>query len=394
MPELHATVGPSKASQWMACTPSIRMEEGMPDKSSPYAAEGTLAHRLGELLLRERWEGMDITAELAAVQADPQYSGDMGEHMEGYADFVMERMAEAKSCCPDPRIYIEQQVDVSEYVPEGFGTTDCAIIADGRMDVIDLKYGTGVPVSAEDNPQMKIYGLGCYLAFSLFYDIQEIRLTIYQPRLDNVSVWSISAEDLLTWAENELKPKAALAWAGEGECNPGEKQCRWCRAAPVCTALKDYQMEIAKYDFAEPRTMSPAEVAEVLNRLPSLKAWTKKVEDYALDAALKEGTSFPGYKIVEGRSNRKYADEDAIATALRKIGFKVADIYKPRELLGITAMEKLVGKKRFSEVAGGYITKPAGAPTLVPESDKRPPMNTAAEAAADFADAPVLASAT
>ena len=384
MPELHATVGPSKASQWLTCTPSIRMEEGIPERESPYAAEGTLAHRLGELLLRERWEGKDITAELAEVQADPLYSGDMGEHLEGYADFIEERMAEAKSHCPDPRIYIEQQVDVSEYIPEGFGTTDCAIIADGLMDVIDLKYGTGVPVSAENNAQMKIYGLGCYLAFSLFYDIQTIRLTIYQPRLDSVSVWSISVEDLLTWAENELKPKAALAWAGEGECNPGEKQCRWCRAAPICTALKEYQMELAKYDFAEPRTMSPEEVAEVMDRLPSLLAWAEQVKAYALDAALNGGTTFPGYKIVEGRSNRKYADEDAIAAALRKLGFKVADIYKPKELLGITAMEKLVGKKRFGEVAGQYITKPAGDPTLVPESDKRPPMNTAAQAAEDF----------
>ena len=389
MPELHATVGPSKAAQWLACPPSIRMEEGMPDEGSPYAAEGTLAHRLGELLLRERWEGKNITAELAEVQADPLYSGDMGEHMEGYADFIEERMAEAKSRCPDPRIYIEQLVDVSEYIPEGFGTTDCAIIADGLMDIIDLKYGAGKPVSAEDNPQMKIYGLGCYLAFSLFYDIQTVRLTIYQPRLDNVSVWSISAQDLLTWAEDELKPKAAQAWAGEGECHPGEKQCRWCRAAPICTALKEYQMEIAKYDFAEPRTMSPEAVADVLTRLPSLQSWAKQVETYALDAA-KKGAAFPGYKLVEGRSTRRYADEDAIAAALRKIGFKVADIYKPRALLGITAMEKLVGKKRFGEVAGPYIEKPPGDPTLVPESDKRPSLNSAAAAAADFADNPVV----
>ena len=306
----------------------------MPDEGSPYAAEGTLAHRLGELLLRERWEGKNITAELAEVQADPLYSGNMGEHMEDYVDFIEERMAEAKSRCPDPRIFIEQLVDVSEYIPEGFGTTDCAIIADGLMDVIDLKYGAGVPVSAEDNPQMKIYGLGCYLAFSLFYDIQTVRLTIYQPRR------SISAQDLLTWAEDELKPKAAQAWAGEGECHPGEKQCRWCRAAPICTALKEYQMEIAKYDFAEPRTMSPEAVADVLTRLPSLQSWAKQVETYALGAA-KKGATFPGYKLVEGRSNRRYTDENGIAAALRKIGFKVADIYKPKELLGITAMEKL-----------------------------------------------------
>lgn len=383
MPELHAPVGPSKAAQWMACTPSIRMEEGMPDKGSPYAAEGTLAHRLGELLLRERWEGLDITAELAEVQADPLYSNEMREHMDGYAAFVEERMAEAKSRCPDPRIFIEQTVRFEEYIPEGFGTADCIILADGLMDVIDLKYGSGVPVSAEDNPQMKIYGLGSYLALSWAYDLPTIRLTIYQPRRDSVSVWSISAEDLLAWAEKELKPKAALAWAGEGECSPGETQCRWCRAAPVCRALKEYQMEIAKYDFADARTMEPEEVAEVLTRLPSLQKWAESVKEYALNAAL-NGASFPGFKIVEGRSNRRYIDEHAVFLRLKKAGYPTAELYKPRELLGITAMEKLVGRKHLEELVGGLIEKPVGAPTLVPDSDKRPQLNTAAQAAEDF----------
>ena len=383
MPELHAPVGPSKATQWMACTPSIRMEEGMPDKGSPYAAEGTLAHRLGELLLRERWEGLDITAELAEVQADPLYSNEMREHMDGYAAFVEERMAEAKSRCSDPRIFIEQTVRFEEYIPEGFGTADCIILADGLMDVIDLKYGSGVPVRAEDNPQMKIYGLGSYLALSWAYDLPTIRLTIYQPRRDSVSVWSISAEDLLAWAEKELKPKAALAWAGEGECSPGETQCRWCRAAPVCRALKEYQMEIAKYDFADARTMEPEEVAEVLTRLPSLQKWAESVKEYALTAAL-NGASFPGFKIVEGRSNRRYIDEHAVFLRLKQEGYPTAELYKPKELLGITAMEKLVGRKRLEELVGGLIEKPAGAPTLVPNSDKRPQLNTAAQAAEDF----------
>ena len=383
MPDAHAVLGPSGAGRWLVCTPSARLEEGIVDQGSPYAAEGTLAHRLGELLLRERWEGKDITAELAEVQADPQYSGDMGEHLEGYADFIEERMAEAKSRCPDPRIYIEQQVDVSKYIPEGFGTTDCAIIADGLMDVIDLKYGAGVPVSAENNAQMKIYGLGCYLAFSLFYDIQTIRLTIYQPRLESVSVWSVAVEDLLTWAENELKPKAALAWAGDGDFCPGEKQCRWCKAAATCRARAEYQMQLAAYEFAEPPTLAPEELAEVLCRLPDLMAWAKQVEAYALKAAL-DGRHLPGFKLVAGRSNRKYADEAAIAWELCRAGFKEADIYKPKELLGLTTMEKLVGKKRFAELAGSYIIKPEGAPTLVPDTDPRPQLNSAAEAADDF----------
>ena len=384
MPDLHALLGPSSAHMWMACPPSARLGEGIEDKGSEYAQEGTLAHRIGELLLRKRWEGADITADLEAAQADPLYSGEMGEHMEAYAAFVEERMAEAKTRCADPRIFIEQTVKFDEYVPEGFGTSDAIIISDGLMDVVDLKYGKGVPVSAKGNPQMRIYALGCYLALSWAYEISTIRMNIFQPRLDSISTDTMSRDELLAWAENELKPRAALAWEGKGEFCPGESTCRWCRASPVCRAHRDYQLELAKRDFADPPLLSPDEVAEVMNRLPALLAWADKVKEYALDAALNHGEQFPGYKVVEGRSNRKYADEDGIAAALRKAGFKVADIYKPRELLGLTAMEKLVGKKRFGELAGQYIIKPAGAPTLVPEADKRPPINTAAKAAEDF----------
>lgn len=370
----------------MACPPSARLGEGLADQGSTYTEEGTLAHRIGELLLRKRWEGADITAELEQAQADPLYSGAMGEHMESYAAFIEERMAEARTRCEDPRIFIEQTVRFEEYVPGGFGTSDAIILSDGVMDVIDLKYGKGVPVSAEGNPQMRIYGLGCYLALSWAYRIDTIRMTIFQPRLDSISTASMTTDELLIWAETELKPKAALAWEGKGDFCPGEAQCRWCKAAAVCRAHRDYQMEIARREFADPPLLSPEEIADVLNRLPALQAWAKKVEEYALDAAVRGEAEFPGFKVVEGRSNRRYADEDAIASALRKAGFKVADIYKPRELLGITAMEKLVGKNRFGELAGQYIIKPEGAPTLVPESDKRPPLNTAAKAAEDFAE--------
>lgn len=384
MPDVHALLGPSSASMWMACPPSARMSAGYADQGSGYAAEGTLAHRIGELLLRKRWEGVDITADLEAAQADPLYSGSMGEHMEGYAAFIEERMADALTRCDDPRIFIEQTVRFEEYVPEGFGTSDVIILSDGVLDVIDLKYGKGVPVSAEGNPQMRIYGLGAYLALSWAYQIDMVRMTIYQPRLDSISTASMTAADLLGWAETELKPKAALAWEGKGEFCPGEKQCRWCRAAATCRAHRDYQMEIARQEFADPPTLSPSEVSDILTRLPALMSWAKKVSEYALKAATSGEVTFPGYKVVEGRSNRKYTDEDAIAAALRKAGYKVADIYKPRELLGLTAMEKLVGKKRFGELAGAYITKPAGDPTLVPESDSRPPLDPAAKAAEDF----------
>lgn len=384
MPDRHALLGPSSAHMWMACPPSARLGESFEDQGSEYAEEGTLAHRIGELLLRKRWERADITADLEAAQADPLYSGEMGECTETYAVFVEERMAEAKSRCGDPRIFIEQTVKFDEYVPEGFGTSDAIIISDGLMDVLDLKYGKGVPVSAEGNPQMRLYALGGYLALSWAYEISTIRMNIFQPRLDSISTATITRAELLDWAENELKPRAALAWEGKGEFCPGAETCRWCRAAPLCRAHRDYQLEIARREFADPPLLSPDEVAEVMNRLPALLAWADKVKEYALDAALNHREQFPGYKVVEGRSNRKYADQDSIAAVLRKAGYKVADIYKPHELLGLTAMEKLVGKKRFTELAGDYIIKPEGAPTLVPEADKRPPINTAAKAAEDF----------
>lgn len=393
MPDAHAILGPSGASRWLVCTPSARLEEGIVDQGSTYAQEGTLAHRIGELLLRERWEGQDIKTELAEAQADPMYSPAMGEHMDAYATFVAERMAEATQRCADPRIFIEQVVRLDEYIPESFGTADCLILSDSLLDVIDLKYGAGVPVDAEDNPQMMIYALGCYLALSWAYQIDNIRMTIFQPRLDSISTSTISRDALLAWAENYLKPRAALAWAGTGDFCPGEKQCRWCKAAATCRARAEYQMQLAAYEFAEPPTLSPEDIANILGRLPDLLAWAKQVDAYALKAAL-DGQRFPGFKLVAGRSNRKYSDEEAIAKELRKAGFKVADIYKPRELLGITAMEKLVGKKRFDEMAAPFIVKPEGAPTLVPESDKRPELNSAAAAASDFADAPALASAT
>ena len=386
MPSDHALLGPSSAHRWLSCTPSARLEEGLPDTGSSYATEGTLAHRLGELLLRAEYEGADTTEELAEVQADPQYSPAMMEHIEGYVAFVAERYADAKSRCPDPRLYVEQRIDVSEYVPDGFGTTDCVIIADGLMDVIDLKYGAGIPVSAEDNPQMKIYALGCLLAFSLFYEITAIRMTIYQPRLDSISAAVIDRDKLEAWAEQFLKPRAALAYAGEGPFAPGELTCKWCKAGATCKARAEYQLELAAKDFQDAALMDNDEIAEVLERLPGLLAWAKQVKDYAEDAAINHGERFPGFKVVEGRANRRYVNEGAIARRLKKAGFATADIYKPKELLGITAMEKLVGAKKLAELVGGLIEKPAGSPTLVPVSDKRPELNTAAKAAEDFSD--------
>ena len=384
MPNAHALLGPSGAHRWLVCTRSARLEESLEDKGSTYAQEGTLAHRMGELLLRERFEGADVDADLAEVMAHPLYSHAMGEHMDDYLTFVEERMAEAKTHCPDPRIFIEQQVDLSAYAPESFGTADCIIIADGLMDVIDLKYGAGQPVSAENNPQMKMYGLGSLLALGWAYDVAAVQMTIFQPRIGGANCATIRAAALMEWAENELRPLAAKAWEGAGDFCPGDHQCKWCKVGATCRARAEYQLELARHEFQDPALLTVADIAGVLERLPGFQAWLKLVNDYALDQAVNHGTHFPGFKLVEGTSRRKYTDEGKIAKALKAVGYKLADIYKPKELLGLTAMEKLVGAKRFGELAGAYIEKPAGAPTLVTEKDKRPPLNTAAQAAADF----------
>lgn len=394
MPDVHALLGPSSAHRWLACPPSARLDATFEDQESDYAKEGTLAHKLAEIRLREKWDPAHLEDDaLPAVTSDPMYSGAMWEHTTAYLDFIAERMAEAKKSCGDPRIYIEQEIHFEDFVPEGFGTSDCVIIADGLMDVIDFKYGQGVPVSAENNPQMKLYALGSYIAFSWAYRIEAIRMTIFQPRLDSVFTSMISVPALLAWAENELKPKAALAWEGKGEFNPGPETCRWCKAAPVCRARAEYQLEIARYEFAQPATLTPEEIADILTRKADFESWLKAVKEQAEAAAL-SGISFPGFKLVEGRSNRKYADEEAIAGALRKAGYKAGQIFKPKALLGLTEMEKLVGKKKLEELAGAYIVKPEGAPTLVPDTDKRPALNTGAQAAADFADPGTLAPAT
>ncbi len=366
----------------------------MEDKGSIHAEEGTLAHRLAELTLRAAYEGADITQELAEVQANPLYNNAMKEHTQDYATFIGEKLNEARSRCGDPLLFIEQRVDFSSYVPEGFGTADCVIIADGFMEVIDFKYGTGVAVSAEENPQMKTYSLGCLLEFNWLYDIQAVRMTIYQPRLDSISTAMLSGESLMGWAEYELKPKAKMAWEGKGPFCPGEHQCRWCKAKATCRARAEYQMEIAAKEFTEAALLDGYEIAEILGRLPGLLKWAEQVKEYAQDMAINHGTQYPGFKVVEGRANRRYTNERAIATRLKKGGFSTTDIYKPKELLGITAMEKLVGKAKLAELVGGLIEKPPGNPALVSETDKRPALNTAAKAAADFADEDTLAPAT
>ena len=365
----HALLSASSSHRWLACPPSARLCENYEDKGSGYAQQGTDAHSLCEHKLKAAlgMETMDPTAGLEF------YDEEMEECACGYAEYVLSLVEEAKKACRDPAVLVEQRLDFSRYVEEGFGTGDCLVIADGTLYVIDYKHGTGVEVSAEGNPQMMLYALGALELFDGIYDIDSVRMAIYQPRRENVSVWAMAKEDLLRWAEGELKERAALAYAGEGEFRAGE-HCRFCRAKAVCRKRAEYNLELARYDFEMPATLEEEEIAAVLVKADELAAWAADVKEFALQQAL-SGVKYAGFKVVAGRSNRKYTDEKAVADTVSKAGY---DPYEPK-LLGITAMEKLLGKKKFAEILKGLVEKPQGKPALVLESDKRPELNTAQE---------------
>lgn len=374
MPDKHARLGPSKAHQWINCPPSILLEENFPDKGSVEASEGTLAHKLAEETLRYNNNEMTkaaFTRRWNKIKESDLYNGQMQEYVEGYASFVWEQVNEIKKTCKDPLVLFEQELHFDRYVPDGFGTSDVVIIADNTAHVIDFKYGKGVGVDAHENPQLRLYALGAYLEFSDLYDIQQVQMTIAQPRMENYSSDLISVSDLLKWAEEVVKPAAEMAIKGEGQLKVGD-HCRWCKAKAACKAQKEYQLEMLKYDFADSELMDPEEIADVLSRVDDLVKWAGEVKEYALDQALHYDEHYPGFKLVEGRSVRKYTDEEEIAKTLIDARFTEKQIYKPRELQGITAMEKLLGKKKFQELIGKYVEKPEGKPTLVPESDKRP----------------------
>lgn len=375
----HAVLSPSSASRWLSCTPSARLEMQYPDKAGDYAKEGTLAHEFGELRLK-RYSGEidnleEWTERTSELVKDSLYSESLEEYAGSYADFVWEKYQLAQKTTSDAVLRIEEKIDLTAYVPEGFGTGDAVILADGTMEIIDLKYGKGVQVSAVENKQMMLYALGALDMFGFMYAIHTVRMTIYQPRLDNVSEWEMPVEELLMWGMNELAPRAKMAFAGEGSFNPG-KHCQFCRAKAQCRALAEKNMEVARHEFDDASLLSDAEISKVLEQMDIFRNWMSAVEEYALQAAL-NGKAFPGFKLVEGRSNRKYVDEKKVADRLIENGYKSDLIYEPAKLKTITAMEKLVTKKAFTAILGDLIIKPQGKPTLVPVSDKRQEWNSA-----------------
>jgi hypothetical protein len=381
----HAILSASGAYRWLACPPSARLEEQFEETISAYAEEGTLAHALAELSLQmmlDQISAVCYTEKLKQLEKNELYSKSMLDYIDSYVTIVMEKINEARARSKDAVVLLEQRLDFSDWVPEGFGTGDVVIISDGVLEVIDLKYGKGVPVSAEDNAQMRLYALGALATFDSLYDIKTVRMTIVQPRLDSVSGDEIPAEMLYWWADTELVRRAQLAWDGQGEFQAGE-HCRFCRARFNCRARAEANLELAKMDFQKPELLTDEEIGEILKQADELKAWVSDVFDYALVQARDHGKRYKGWKLVEGRSVRKYADEEAVAKTLLGAGYKEEQIYE-KKLWGITAMEKLLGKTKFGELLKGLVVKPAGKPTLVPESDKRPEINSIAAAVADF----------
>lgn len=383
----HAILSPSGASRWLACTPSARLEQQFSDKAGTAAAEGTLAHSLGELIIRYKTKQIIKTAyekKLAEIKADKLYEPAMFDYAEDYAVYVLEQLSTAQAHTKDALLFIEEKIDLTDYIPEGFGTGDAAVIADGVLDFTDLKYGKGVPVSAVDNKQMMLYGLGMLKKFDFLYDIHTVRMTIYQPRLDSISTFEISATDLKHWAETELKPKAELAFKGEGEFAPGVN-CRFCKAAGSCKANAEFNLQLAKHDFADPKLLTDEEVSAILDRSDLFTKWLAAVEDNALFEAVTNGKKWPNYKLVEGRSNRIYTDETAVAETLKAKGLAEDKIYT-KKLVGITAMEKELTKPVFNDLLGSLVIKPAGKAALVPATDKRPELNSVDAAVAEFAE--------
>ena len=385
----HALLSASGASRWLACTPSARLEEkfeeSSPSTSSVYAEEGTLAHEFGDINLRNARGQLTkkvYDSEIKKLRSNPLYTEDMEGEVDKYVTYVLEALAEAKQKTPDAVLMIEERLDFSHLVEQGFGTGDAGVIADGVLEIIDLKYGKGIRVNAEENPQLMLYGSGALRSFELMYDIHTIKMTIVQPRLDHISSWEIPVEDLIKWGDKTVKPAAAKAYGGKGVQKAGD-HCKWCKVKAMCATLAAKNISLARHEFKDPHLLTDKQLIEVFSQIPMLQDWANAVGDYLLAEALK-GKQWPGYKVVEGRSQRKWIDETQVATTLLDLKY-TPDKFMVSKLAGIPAIEKLVGKKEFPVVLGEHVVIPPGKPAFVPVSDKRPAMGIE-QARLDFQD--------
>lgn len=369
----HALLSASSAHRWLVCTPSARLEEQLPEKRSEYADEGTLAHEIAELKLRKYYiEPMPkstFTRRLNKLKKHELFQEEMLKHTDTYLEYLQSITLSFSS---KPYVAVEKRVDYSTYAPEGFGTVDCLIIAENTLYVTDFKYGKGVPVSAVDNPQMKLYALGAYKEYGFLYPIEKVKLAIVQPRLDNISEFELSIEELVAWGD-EIKPIAQKAFNGEGEFVPGE-HCKFCRAKAQCRARANEFLALEDFGLKDPQLLSDAEIGQILEKAMDLESWVKALKDYALGETLK-GKEIPGWKAVEGRGQRNFVDIEKAFEHLKANGIDEAMLYE-RVPLTVSKLEKQLGKKQFKELLEepGFIEKTPGKPTLVPISDKRPPI--------------------
>jgi hypothetical protein len=369
-PSKHALLGASSAARWIACTPSARATEGLPDQESTYAAEGTRAHEVCEKALRyklAKWEA-GKPFDLLSDWAQQSMPTEMFNAANQYVSFLHDQWV-GFSCRPG--VFIEQEVDVSRWVPGGFGTCDCLMIGGGLLHIIDFKYGQGVPVSPVRNPQLMYYALGAYALFDGLESIDTVRMSIVQPRIqEEPETWELPLSDLLSWAREVLQPAAEMAWRGEGTFCPGE-HCRFCKAHPGCRGWQEKYGPLAGFEpLPQPAALSDEELGEWLQKVEGLVAYARELEDYA-QTALLEGRTLPGWKLVQGRSTRKWTDQDAAFRQMEADGIDEAMLYT-RTPISLTAAEKMLGKKKFAEVMSAFITRAPGAPKLAKDSDPRP----------------------
>jgi len=381
----HALLSASGASRWLNCTPSAKLEEkAQQSKTSVYAEEGTLAHEFGQIGIQhavKRISDKVYNAEIKKLRKHVLYTTEMEPEVQKYIDYVLEVFNAVKAVCPDAILLIEERLDYSHLVEGGFGTGDVCIIADGTLYVIDLKYGKGVQVDATDNAQLKLYGCGALRKFEMLYDIHTIQLVIVQPRLNHASTFILSADDLNTWGEEFVKPRALLAYAGEGHQVAGS-WCKFCKVKAMCKTLAAENTKLAQHDFADPNLLTDKELITIYGQLDMLVDWANSVKEFILAEALK-GKQWEGYKVVEGRSNRKWVDEDKVMLTLFDALYDDTQILT-KKLKGIGDIEKLVGKAEFPKLLGDLVIKPQGAPTLVPDADKRPALGSLEQAQNDF----------
>lgn len=379
----HALLSASGASRWIACNRSARLEEDFQEGASSYAAEGTLAHEFAELMLRKA-RGLVTLGEYRKasnkLKKNELYTEDMQDHARKYVDYVLQQFNVAVKKSGLATLLIEEKVSLEEYIAEGFGTCDANIIADGVLEIVDLKYGKGVRVDAVKNSQLRLYALGALAKYELAYDIESVKYTIVQPRLDHISSETLTSDELIDWGAKVVRPAAIQAYAGEGSHVSGD-HCRWCKAAPRCKVLAEASMAAAQHDFCEPGLLNDEELVKVYEAKDNLVSWANGIAKYLLDEALK-GKKWNGYKLVEGKSNRAWKD-------LAKAEVVMFDTYEEKQLYnkkikGFGDLEKLMTKPGFETLVGEFVHKPAGKPTLVTEADKRPALNSLDQANKDF----------